>query len=71
MSTAGAFFPAIRVTGVDGCRDGWVGVELDDRGSVTVSAAASLDELLAGTAAQQVVGSTSASGCRQEDGPHE
>ncbi len=24
MSTAGAFFPATRVTGVDGCRDGWI-----------------------------------------------
>jgi predicted RNase H-like nuclease len=56
MSTAGAFFPATRVTGVDGCRDGWVGVDLDDGGSVTVRAAASLDELLAGTAARQVVG---------------
>jgi predicted RNase H-like nuclease len=56
MSTAGAFLPATRVTGVDGCRDGWVGVDLDDGGSVTVRAAASLDELLAGTEAQQVVG---------------
>jgi predicted RNase H-like nuclease len=56
MSTAGAFFPATRVTGVDGCRDGWVGVDLDDGGSVTVRTAASLDELLAGTEAQQVVG---------------
>ena len=56
MSTPGAFFPATRVTGVDGCRDGWVGVDLDGGGSVTVRAAASLDERLAGTAAQQVVG---------------
>ena len=56
MSTAGAFFPATRVTGVDGCRDGWIGVDLADGGSVTVRAAASLDGLLADTAAQQVVG---------------
>ena len=56
MSTAGAFFPATRVTGVDGCRDGWIGVDLAGGGSVTVRAAASLDCLLADTAAQQVVG---------------
>ena len=54
MSTAEAFFPATCVTGVDGCRDGWIGVDLDDGSSVTVRAAASLDDLLAGTAAQQV-----------------
>ncbi|HEY2277964.1 MAG TPA: DUF429 domain-containing protein, partial [Streptosporangiaceae bacterium] len=60
----------MRVTGVDGCRDGWaaaeVGVEAGSAadveagggvfGPVTVRVAGSLAELLAGTAAGQVVG---------------
>ena len=52
----------VRVTGVDGCRDGWAAVELDvdgaggPVGTVAVRVAGSLTELLAGTAAGQVVG---------------
>jgi predicted RNase H-like nuclease len=64
----------VRVTGVDGCRDGWAAVEVDvefdlgagagagagedggEFGAVTVRVAGSLAELLAGTAAGQVVG---------------
>ncbi|HEY0717550.1 MAG TPA: DUF429 domain-containing protein [Streptosporangiaceae bacterium] len=53
----------MRVTGVDGCRGGWAGVELttDEAGGasalvVTVRIAGSLTELLAGAAPGQVVG---------------
>src|ERR1700759_1672753 len=52
----------MRVTGVDGCRDGWAAVELDVAGTdgpvgaVAVRLARSLTELLAGTVAGQVVG---------------
>jgi predicted RNase H-like nuclease len=52
----------VRVTGVDGCRDGWAAVELDVdaaaglTGAVAVRVAGSLTEVLAGTAAGQVVG---------------
>lgn len=46
-----------RVTGVDGCRDGWVAVDLDEGGSLAaLRTAASLDGLLTGTADAQVVG---------------
>ncbi|MGA2830714.1 MAG: DUF429 domain-containing protein [Streptosporangiaceae bacterium] len=57
MSTSEAFFTAQRVTGVDGCRDGWVAIDLGEGGSLAaVRTAASLDDLLAGTADPQVVG---------------
>jgi predicted RNase H-like nuclease len=52
------------VTGVDACRDGWAGVDLDTDGDepgrttmrVTVRVAGSLAELLADAAPGQVVG---------------
>ena len=68
----------MRVTGVDGCRGGWAAVELDVHGDgparvATVRVAGSLAELLAGTAAGQVVGidmplGLLASGWRAADG---
>ncbi len=45
-----------RVTGVDGCRDGWAGVDCDGDGIIGVRLAPSLGELLHGTAEDQVVG---------------
>lgn len=45
-----------RVTGVDGCRDGWAGVDCDGGGIIGVRVAPSLGELLHGTAEDQVVG---------------
>ena len=56
MNGTGTGSRGARVTGVDGCRNGWAGVDLGDDGLVTVRAAASLDELLAGGGGQQVVG---------------
>ena len=46
----------MRVTGVDGCRGGWAGVDCDDDGLIAVRLAPSLGELLTGTAGDQVVG---------------
>ena len=45
-----------RVTGVDGCRDGWAGVDCDGDGIIGVRVAPSLGELLHGIAEDQVVG---------------
>ncbi len=70
----------MRVTGVDACRAGWACVELDvdedggrDTVAVTVRLAGSLAEVLAGTAAGQVVGidmplGLAADGWRTADG---
>ncbi len=44
------------VTGVDGCRAGWVGVDCDENGLVAVRVAATLSDLLRDTPEQHVVG---------------
>ncbi len=44
------------VTGVDGCRTGWVGVDCDENGLVAVRVAATLSDLLRDTPEQHVVG---------------
>ena len=44
------------VTGVDGCRTGWVGVDCDDDGLIAVRMAPTLSDLLRGTPEQHVVG---------------
>jgi predicted RNase H-like nuclease len=46
----------MRVTGVDGCRNGWVAVDLDDGRLAGVRLEPALGTLLAGTAPGQVVG---------------
>ena len=47
----------MRVTGVDGCRNGWVAVDLDDDGLLAgVRLGPALDALLAGAPAGHVVG---------------
>jgi predicted RNase H-like nuclease len=46
----------MRVTGVDGCRNGWVAVDLDDGRFAGVRLEPALDALLAGAAPGQVVG---------------
>ena len=44
------------VTGVDGCRTGWVGVDCDEDGLIAVRVAATLSDLLRDTPEQHVVG---------------
>ena len=44
------------VTGVDGCRTGWVGVDCDDDGLIAVRVAPTLSDLLRGIREQHVVG---------------
>ncbi len=44
------------VTGVDGCRTGWVAVDCDENGLIAVRMAATLSDLLRDTPEQQVVG---------------
>lgn len=58
MGASGADFPILRVTGVDGCRTGWVAIGLSEGGGpvAEVRTAPSLGDLLAGPADQQVVG---------------
>ena len=44
------------VTGVDGCRTGWVGVDCDDDGLIAARVAPTLSDLLRGTPERHVVG---------------
>lgn len=50
------FIPARGVTGVDACRDGWVGVDLTEGGPAAVRVAPSLEELLGDAPEGHIVG---------------